>query len=146
MLSKLFPLVKEIRSRFGVLHFRRWRIFESSIFRIYLHQILKSDEDLHEHTHPWNFLSLILWGSYLEENSSWRGHGIQGKKAVRFCFSPGVSFHFASDSHKLWLTEPVWTLVFAFGKKREWGYQTRTSAGFIQHELYREMKNEGMFQ
>ena len=34
-------------------------------FNIFLHKFLKSDsEDLHDH--PWNFISIILWGGYWE--------------------------------------------------------------------------------
>ena len=61
-------LNKEIISKEGVLHFRRWTIFSCYYFSIYIHQIFKADEDLHLHNHPWNYCSIILYGSYVERN------------------------------------------------------------------------------
>ncbi len=40
-------LVKEIKSKAGELHFRRWRLLQLPFFAIYIHGIYKSDEDLH---------------------------------------------------------------------------------------------------
>jgi hypothetical protein len=65
----MFKLIKEIKSKQGVLHFKRWELFTSKRFNfsIYLHGIYKADEDPHLHNHPWNIATLILWGSYIEE-------------------------------------------------------------------------------
>jgi hypothetical protein len=64
IIKKLF-LAKEIISKEGVLHFRRWRIIECLLFNIYIHKIYVKDNDLHDH--PWNYFSLILSGSYIEK-------------------------------------------------------------------------------
>lgn len=56
-------LVKEIVSKSGELHFRRFRLLELPWFRIYIHQILKADKDLYEHDHPWSFIISIPAGS-----------------------------------------------------------------------------------
>src|SRR5690606_7794214 len=66
-IKNIFPLILEIKSKLGILHFRRWRIFSCKCFSIFLHEILQPDQDGYPHTHPWNFYSLILWGSYLEK-------------------------------------------------------------------------------
>ncbi len=67
----MFKLIKEIKSKEGVLHFRRWNILTVSNrfinFSIYLHGIYKEDQDPHLHNHPWNIATIILWGSYIEE-------------------------------------------------------------------------------
>lgn len=58
--------VKEIRSKDGELHFQRWALFDNRWFGIYLHHILKADEDKHPHSHPWSFVAVILKGGYRE--------------------------------------------------------------------------------
>ena len=65
LLRKLF-LTREIISRTGVVHFRRYRLLKTPIMRLYLHQILESDKDGDLHCHPWSFVSLILKGHYVE--------------------------------------------------------------------------------
>lgn len=36
-------------------------------FSIQLHRIMVPDQDRHQHDHPWNFRTLIMRGSYVEE-------------------------------------------------------------------------------
>ena len=62
----MFKLVKEIRSKKGELHFKRWRILSTPWFNIFLHFINRADEDKDLHDHPWSFWSIILKGGYIE--------------------------------------------------------------------------------
>jgi hypothetical protein len=131
MLSKLIKKT-EIRSKEGVLHFRRWRVLETKYFRFYVHQIFESDKDAHLHNHPWNFLSFVLKGGYFEELS--KGHF---KLVRRF----GFNWHKAADYHKITLYEkPTISLFFTFGEYRPWGYET-LEEGHIDSEEYRQRKN-----
>lgn len=66
-LFKILFLAKEIKSKTGELHFRRYRLFWTPWFALYIHRIYKADEDPYPHSHPWNFISLILNGGYIEE-------------------------------------------------------------------------------
>lgn len=136
---RYFFLVKEIISQEGNLHFQRFRLLQLPTFAIYIHHILRSDEDRHPHDHPWHFRSYILKGSYWEETSYY----------PRFLawhsgtYVPGdVIEHHAHDVHHITLKTPsVWTLVFVWGKRREWGY--RVNKEWIDHKTYRKMKREG---
>jgi hypothetical protein len=139
-------LVKEIISKDGLVHFRRWRILATPWFNIYIHNILRSDEEAHPHDHPWNFLSFILKGGYTEawlpfyEDVAYR-NGVPLLNSTR---KPGtVVYHDAKDFHKLTLLkDSAWTLVFTFGKRRPtWGYQTEQ--GWFEQKAYRELKHEG---
>lgn len=132
-------LVKEIVSKTGELHFRRYLLFKTPWFTIYLHRICKSDEDIHMHDHPWDFESMILSGSYAEFSKYPPNFDeVQYNKY----YAGDVIKHKASDAHKIMLlTREVWTLVCVTGKKQPWGYQT--SEGWIDHEKYRKLKNEG---
>jgi hypothetical protein len=138
LINKLF-LVKEIRSKEGALHFRRWRFFTSPWFRIYLHKICRSDEDKHLHTHPWNFISFILKGGYSQEY--WDSILDRDTSYQRFGQFDLVKLG-RHEGHKITLSHtPTWTLVFAYGGYKEWGYLTER--GYIDHKNYRQMKNNG---
>lgn len=135
MIKKLFPMIKEIISKTGILHFRRWRIWEIAKFRIYLHNILESDQDAHEHGHPWNFCSIILKGGYIETSLGRTTIAKPGSILIRDYLEP----------HKITkLFGSTWTLVIAWGPHRDWGYLT--SDGWIDSVTYRKMKNDGSLQ
>lgn len=129
-------LVKEIRSRQGELHFRRYRLLELPFLRVYIHNICKADEDAHQHTHPWNFLTFIITGGYEEQS---------GDKVRRFY--PGcIGVKTCSESHKVVkLFGNTWTFVVAWGKRRDWGYRLSNKM-IAQHKAYREMKQIGLLQ
>jgi hypothetical protein len=144
LIRKLF-LVKEISSRYGEVHFRRYRIISSPWFNIYIHHILKSDEDLHPHSHPFDFISIILYGGYEEVrhiNTSNRLIDYLGVKTIVKWFT---SFKY-NEFHKIKLLKnSCVTLVFTGPRiTKDWGYLTEK--GFIQHEEYRKRKNNGEFK
>lgn len=126
---KLFQLVKEIKSRSGELHFRRYAIIETKYFSIYIHRIFKEDKDELLHTHPWNFASIVISGVYAEQ-TDWEDR----LKTVGSVSCAGRSF-----CHKiLWVGEkPVTTLFVTFGAKRDWFY----SKGKIHHQEFRAAKH-----
>lgn len=122
-------LVKKIVSRLGETHFLRFRLLETRLLRIYIHNILKSDMDDHQHSHPWDFFSLILKGGYEE---------FSGDKMKTYV--PGnIVFHKYSDFHKIKLISPTWTLVIAYGARKPWGFNTKD--GICDNEEYRRHKN-----
>jgi hypothetical protein len=130
-------LVKEIKSKMGEVHFRRYRLIQTKWFAVYIHQILRSDQDRDMHDHPWNFTSVILEGAYREASSY---PPLFDKVYVRDYYSGDVIEHKAEDAHKLTLvSDQVWTLVFVSGRERVWGYQT--PSGWVPHDEYRKMKN-----
>jgi hypothetical protein len=134
-----FFLVKEIVSKFGHIHFRRFRLLQTPWFAIYIHQILRSDEDLDPHDHPWNFTSVILEGAY--EEQLWVAPNF-GHMTIKTHYSGDVLERKAEDAHRIRLiSKEVWTLVFVSGRSRYWGYQT--PIGWVGHKEYRQFKNEG---
>lgn len=129
-LIKKFFLIKEIKSKKGVLHFRRWRIISLPWFSIYIHNIYKHDEDLHLHDHPWNYFSFILKGSYVEET-------IKGKTLMSF---GRLTKKDATDFHKISTVIKPTTTLFIIGKrKREWGYNV--DGKWVDNITYRKEKN-----
>lgn len=138
IIFKLF-LVKEIVSRTGVLHFRRFRVISTPWFKIYLHKIYASDREAHMHDHPYDFMSLVLKGSYKEYYAIGPKWGEVKEKIYRFL---QVNSHNHEDIHKVEIIDgPVWTLFFVGKKTYDWGYQTEL--GFMSHERYRSWKRNG---
>ena len=124
-------LIKEIRSKEGKLHFRRWEILKTRWFSIYIHGIYASDKDKHLHNHPWDYKSIVLKGSYVEETTN-------GLNILKF---GTITSKDGNDYHKIkqLLTKSVYTLFIVSPVKRVWGYQVDGS--FIDNEEYRRRKN-----
>ncbi|MEK6828578.1 MAG: hypothetical protein AABY15_00430 [Nanoarchaeota archaeon] len=131
-------LIKEIKSKEGVVHFKRWRLFKTPWFEVYIHGIYKEDQDEHLHNHPWNIWTVILRGSYIEEVLS-----KDGKSSKHNIRTFGVmAYRNADRFHKIkeLITKKVYTLaIVGRRKEREWGYHT--DKGFVDHITYRKNKN-----
>lgn len=128
---KFFKKVKEIRSKEGELYFERYAIFEiENVASLYIHRIHKADKDKHLHTHPWNFASVILKGSYAEKTDD----GLWTKYPGVFSFA---GRHFCHKIEKI-IKGPVVSLFFVYGKYKPWYY----SMGKIESVEYRKLKNE----
>ena len=125
--------VLEIRSRENILHFRRWRLLENRWFRLFVHEIYQRDEDAHPHSHPWNFLSWVVKGGYIEGSP-------QGHKVVSRW---GFNRKSAKDYHKILqvLSTPTITIVFSWGPYLPWGYLTQE--GFVEKDQYRFRARRG---
>jgi hypothetical protein len=67
------------------------------------------------HTHPWRFITFILWNGYVEETPN-------GKKI----YGPGRILYRPLDwIHRLEIYQPCITLVITFKKIQEWGFVTK---------------------
>lgn len=150
-MGTIFPLLLEIKSKTGVLHFRRWRIFSCKLFNIFIHEISKADLDLHLHNHPWNFASIILWGSYIEELKCNNKTALRTHKPFSFAYRTKNQFHKIKEILPLFKilkisikSDKIYTLFFT-GKRRndDWGYSV--NGIFIDNIEYRQMKNYGHF-
>lgn len=130
---KFFKKVKEIRSRDGKLHFERYAIVETVWFALYIHTIHRHDEDLHLHSHPWNFCTIVLSGAYLAV-------GENGFATIK---APGTFSRMSRHQfHQIGsiLCGPVITLFFAFGKRSPWYYLVDGEK--IESTKYRQLKHE----
>lgn len=130
-------LIKIIRSKAGKLHFKRWRLLTTPWFDVNLHGIYKEDQDKHLHNHPWNILTIILYGFYTEE--------LEDKKEVlRWPFS--VAYRDKSQFHKIQMlhSKVVYTLAITSKGTSDWGY--KVNGIFVDHKTYREQKNKKMLR
>jgi hypothetical protein len=90
----------------------RWYV-QTPWFTIRLHHILRSDNAVSFHDHPWDFTSFLLSGGYTEVTPT----------GTRWWPRFSVIRRRAEDLHRLVLTRPVWTLVLTGPRRREWGFE-----------------------
>lgn len=96
-------------------YLRRWWVIpRNRFFNIYLHEILKSDDDRALHDHPWINCSVLLRGSYTEVTPV-------GQFIRR---APALVFRRAVSSHRLIVEadKSVWTLFITGPVIRDWGF------------------------
>jgi hypothetical protein len=135
ILKFIFPLILEIKSKSGVLHFRRYRILNLGKFgAVYLHYIYQADKDLHLHNHPWNYIQIPLKGKYLEEVEN---DVINLVKPFQINKRNGLKYH----KIKVLLNPKIITLFFV-GKRynEDWGYLV--DGKNIPQNEYRKLKQE----
>jgi hypothetical protein len=99
----------------------RYTLFKCKWFSIKLHKTLISDiGDLHDH--PWNYISLILWGGYWE----WTYIKLLNKQFLaKKWYCPGsILFRKANIPHKLEIPTNKYciSLIFTSYKLRDWGF------------------------
>lgn len=116
---------RTIQRNDGAPYLIRYYILRTPWFRIRLHNILLSDYDC-LHDHPWNFISLILWGGY--------GEMFNDEEKPREHSMGKVLFRKAEDKHRLIVNKPAWTLVFMLKRRREWGFFTKK--GWVEFWKY----------
>lgn len=131
---KFLQKVKEIRSKTGELHFQRYAIIETEWFALYVHRIHKEDQDKHLHSHPWNFLSMVLYGGYHELREDGR---YKPKKPGTISWMSRNGFHKIAHIDR----GPVTTLFFTFGPHQPWYYLVNGAE--VESVEYRNLKNSG---
>lgn len=107
----------------------RWRWLP---FSIRVHHIVKPDDDLHLHDHPWNARTIILRGGYLEEIPAGidgrhpeRGHRISRKCVGRFRQQGDTNPIGFGEFHRIiHVAEGGAYTLFISGRYRgDWGFQ-----------------------
>lgn len=99
----------------GDNYLRRWWVIPRNPFcNVYLHEILKSDDDRALHDHPWSNISALLMGGYWE-------HTPEGKL---FRYQGDVIERPAKALHRLEVLpgERAISLFITGPKVREWGF------------------------
>lgn len=108
-------------------YLQRWFILpRNKWFCIYLHRMLRDDDDRALHDHPGSNISIVLRGGYVEHifvNEPTDGRMLpQTRQVFR---RPGrIVFRRARLAHRLVLpnSDPSWSLFIMFPKRREWGF------------------------
>lgn len=109
-------------------YLKRWFIIpRNKVFCIYLHQMLRDDDDRALHDHPGDNLSIVLKGGYDEHLFlGWPEEGRPLPQTISVQRRPGqIINRTASLPHRLTLPEGAtssWSLFFVWRKRREWGF------------------------
>lgn len=120
-------------------YMRRWyAIPRNPAGGCYIHQIVRSDKDVH-HDHPWDNTSYVLDGFYYEEclNTA------TGKTTLHMR-QPGQIVHRkAKDAHRIILPlGQIVTTLFIMGPKvRNWGFHC--PGGWVPWEEFVDPKDKG---
>lgn len=137
-LSLLWPHVDIMQD--DKLYLRRWYL-GPKLFgrRVYLHKICMSDTDRDPHSHPWDWTSIILRGSYRETRYVPTRYGdnptlLAIEYADETYFPLNVLQRNAGTIHKLELTNPVYTLVLRGKTERPWYFWTAN--GPVESSVY----------
>lgn len=106
-------------------------------YTIYLHKIVRSDDDADPHDHRWrNWGALILSGGYIDEQ--WKKTATGREVSNLEQMSAGTwRTRLATHLHRVRLIDearPTWTLVIRGPLVREWGFET--TKGWMAWEPY----------
>lgn len=103
---------------------RWWLIPKNGCCNIYLHQVLRSDDDRALHDHPWASVSIVLDGGYWELLPRFADTWPHNRQLTPHWRAPGsVTFRAARAPHRLVLSAaPSWSLFITGPKVREWGF------------------------
>lgn len=111
------------------IYLERWFVIpRNHTFNIYLHHIIKDDDDRAMHDHVANNVSIILTGGY--DELMFAEPPVAGRplpKMVKHGRRAGdVIFRKADVAHRLMrrpdMPGEVWTLFIKFGDWRQWGF------------------------
>jgi hypothetical protein len=119
-------------------YLERFYILSTRWIGVYLHRFWADDDDgLHDH--PWNSVSILLSGGYIEEMPERQvvPYGPTIKK-MRYPLHPVFFVRSKHDAHRItilrredavteeehhWVGAPIWSLFIRFGSKRRvWGF------------------------
>jgi hypothetical protein len=111
----------------------RWHLIPRNRWLcIYLHKFLRDDDDRALHDHPWNFLSIMLSGSYDEHTTD----GVITRRA------PSVAWRKADHRHRVELnTKHCWTVIFRGSVIRQWGFWC--PQGFVHWKIFTAPGDKG---
>lgn len=111
---------------------RWWLIPRNRFFNIYLHEILRSDDDRALHDHPWWNVSIILKGGYVEHvpggrHSRTRGDIVFRRAKTAHRLELGVRLHVTdqpeADGVRYEFGDvPCWSLFITGPRVRQWGF------------------------
>ncbi len=118
---------------------------------IYVHRFVASDHDPEPHNHPWEAVSLIVSGGYVEDRRvgstvfDWdQGSASPGWKMAARTYLPGMQNHlFADTFHRVTLLEAdCWTLIKLGKKVQSWGFWSPLTGKFMPWREHAALKTE----
>ncbi|WP_235631105.1 hypothetical protein [Mycobacteroides abscessus] len=124
----------------------RWYVIPRNRWlNIYLHKFLRDDDDRALHDHPWWFVSLMLWGQYVEVTDEGRSVRSAPEPWRLFWGDRPLAFRRGTWRHRVELVPvathsnqfiarrdqrklPCWTLIVTGRRVRLWGFWCKDRA------------------
>ena len=95
----------------------RWTVMSTRWLKVYLHHFTGDDWSLDLHDHPKRFISVGLWGWYVEETP---GHFYNRQRVYS---APWIRTFPAEHRHRISVpSKNCWTLAIVGRASREWGF------------------------
>jgi len=119
--KNFLQLGKEVTCK--VPYLIRYTLFTCKYFSIKIHKILMSDpSDMHDH--PWDYISIILWGGYYEETLKKAYVGFTSDTIIKWYPPLSILIRKGNAPHRLIIPEGKFavSLIFTSYKYRLWGY------------------------
>jgi len=138
LLDRLFDLEKMDGDGLCDVYMLRWCLLRLKNFQIYVHHFVGDDWTRDLHDHPKRFVSIGLWGAYVEETP-------QGERVYR---APWIRTFPATHIHRLRLLNnkrTCWTVVVVTKPVRAWGFWNNGKwypwEPYVESDLARERKS-----
>lgn len=133
MLSRLFRREEMDGDGRCATYLVRWTLLKLwGGIGLYLHHFVGDDWSLDLHDHPKRFISVGLWGGYIEQcivqmrvYDTYHGGLIHQPREIEVAYrAPWVRTFAAEHTHRIRLIdkEPCWTLVLVLRTSRRWGF------------------------
>jgi len=134
--------IQTIIGKDGTPYMRRYHLIKNEWLRVYVHEILRSDEDPELHDHPWDFTTILLSGGYSEEVPVKEFGNWQAGETKKILWPRwSIIRHKADDLHRLDIEKPVWTLFIAGKSRRDWGFLTKSGWKYHRDFLREKFNN-----
>lgn len=109
-----FERVSADSEHFKCNDLRRWKLSFGDWFSIRLHHWVKGDPEHYQHSHPWNFITIVLRGGYLDV-----GEGRLPDKV----HAPAIRYRPHTWRHSIINVVPhTWSIVITGRVIRSWRY------------------------
>lgn len=112
----------DIYDRDGGLYLTRWHLVRFFGRKIMLHRMVAPDYAREPHDHPWGFITIVLWGGYVEGILD--PDGTMKERVNRPGHIRANSSLHAHVVTKL-LGKQCWTLILRGKRVRQWGFYTQ---------------------
>lgn len=112
----------------GQQYMRRWWIVRTRFFEARIHYTSSADVGEHVHDHPFDFITIVMKGTYDEYLAS--AELVRHRRGVPF-------FRQAEVAHAIDKISQggVWSLVLTGPRRREWGFYV--DGNWVHEETYR---------
>lgn len=144
-----------LRRADGRVYLDRWGLGHDRVAKVFVHRMRAPDPGVDLHDHPWWFVSLVLWGGYIEERSMCRDAplraalaeslGQSGRGVVGYRWPGSVKVMRKTECHsiKRLVGRSSWSLVVTGPVRRDrrserstWGFFL--PSGWISEKEYDE--------